>query len=177
MCDFMIEDANLQLPGDEASGAAPDLRAERMESAEGRGRARARLAAFYDEGPGTELAIELAQARGSGDPDLLAQPEDELPPDERDLVDAIRDEVTRGALEEADLIGFWMAWHRAGGFRGLERAGWHRTTVFRRAKQFRLRFGRHPDAMHFPWISLDLERCWREGYERAIDAANHGPED
>ena len=173
----MDEDAYVQLePFEEPELLHPDLRADRSDSAEGEGRARARLEAFYDEGPGAELAIELAGARGY-ERDLLAEPEEELAADERALVDAVRDEITTDALEEADLIGFWVAWHRAGGFRGLERAGWHRTTIFRRSKQFRLRFGRHPDAHVFPWITLDLERCWAERFQRAISLADYGPEE
>ena len=173
----MTADADLRLEGEEGSDTSPDLRSERMDTSEGEGRAQARLAAFYRHGPGADLAIELAEALSTGGPDLLGLAEEELAPDERDFVDAVRDEITKDALEETDLIGFWVAWHRAGGFRGLERAGWHRTTIFRRTKQFRLRFGKHPDAMTFSWLSLDLERCWRERYERDIALAHAGPED
>jgi len=172
----MNEDAEMQLEPPDDEAGPPDLRGERMDSAEGQGRAQARLTAFYDEGPGTELAIELAEVQGPST-DLLRLPDEELTPGERDLVGALRDEITREALEEADLIGFWVAWHRAGGFRGLESAGWHRTTIFRRTKQFRMRFGRHPDVMEFSWISLHPERCWVQRYQQAIDTARYGPED
>src|SRR3990172_1209857 len=36
----------------------------------------------------------------------------------------------------ADLMGFWMSWHLHGGFEGLERAGWHRATIYRKLKRF-----------------------------------------
>ena len=38
---------------------------------------------------------------------------------------------------EAELIAFWLAWHRAGGFAELERGGWDRSTIFLKVRRFR----------------------------------------
>ena len=171
----MPEDAELQLDSPARVEDPPDLRSDRMDSAEGGGRARGRLDEFYDVGEGAELAVELNAAEGrsfSGD----EEPPQEIDDEDPEAWAVRRDQAAQQALEEAELIGFWVAWHRAGGFRGLERAGWHRTTIFRRVKRFRLHFGTHPDEMTFPWISLDLERCWRDEYDRRIRLARMGPD-
>ena len=170
----MIEDANTPLSLAEVERLVQDFRSARMDSAEGTGRARRRLDDFYELGPGAELAIELNVAEGryvlfdSDEPN----PEHVLDAEEAAQWAKRREEATRAALEEADLIGFWVAWHRAGGFRGLENAGWHRTTIHRRVKRFRLRFGVHPDEMELSWITLDLPRCWTQEYERRIRRAH-----
>jgi hypothetical protein len=170
----MPEDANTQLTPAEIEQLVRDFRSARMDSLEGAGRARQRLDDFYELGPGPELAMELnrAEVRSS-----FPDPDDEpvLDAEEARALAAYREEAAKAALEEADLIGFWVAWHRAGGFRGLENAGWHRTTIHRRVKRFRLRFGVHPDDMTFSWISLDVERCWVEEYEQLIHQANTLP--
>lgn len=49
------------------------------------------------------------------------------------------------AGERSGLIGFWVAWHNAGGFHGLELFGWDRATIYRKPKRFRTVFGAHPD--------------------------------
>lgn len=167
----MDEDANVHLTRSEIEQLVKDFRSARMESIEGAGRARRRLDDFYELGGGAELAMELQAAQGRNYDD-----ESELDPDIAEMFAAAREKAAKAALEEADLIGFWVAWHRAGGFRGLERAGWHRTTIHRRVKRFRLRFGAHPDEMQFPWITLDLERCWVEEYQERIRVANYVPE-
>ena len=173
----MDEDAELQLDELEEEQALPDFRSDRMGTAEGAGRARARLEHFHEFGGGDELALELHEAAGgSGSSWIFHADPDELTPDERYLVAEVREEMGQQAKEEADLIGFYVAWHRAGGFGGLERAGWHRSTIHRRVRRFRACFGTHPDAMDFSWISLDLEGLWREEYEKRIRWAADPPE-
>jgi hypothetical protein len=89
----------------------------------------------------------------------------------------IREQVTSTAVEDAELIGFWVAWHKAGGFGGLEAGGWHRATVYRKIRRFRARFGAHPDEHRFEWIKLDLRRAWSEELEDAlITSVNPDPD-
>ncbi|HLA82144.1 MAG TPA: hypothetical protein VJP78_11105 [Thermoleophilia bacterium] len=60
----------------------------------------------------------------------------------------------------ADLMGFWMSWHLHGGFEGLERAGWHRATIYRKLKRFRTVFKVHPDAYKVVGVTLDHQAFW-----------------
>jgi hypothetical protein len=76
------------------------------------------------------------------------------------LAEADRDAMAARAIRESELIGFWLAWHRAGGFAQLERGGWDRSTIFRRIRRFRSYFGVHPDDARFPWLSVDWPRVW-----------------
>jgi len=85
----------------------------------------------------------------------------------------VLDDIAEQALQESELIGFWVAWYLAGGFANLERGGWHRATVFRKLKDFRMHFGVHPDDYRFDWIGLDLERAWKGQIDRLI-AYHHG---
>jgi len=95
-----------------------------------------------------------------------------------DLDSEIRDDITEEALEESELIGFWVAWHLAGGFAALERGGWHRATVFRKVRRFRAVIGVYPDECSFPWIQLDLEAAWSDQLSRRLQAARAaGPSD
>lgn len=64
------------------------------------------------------------------------------------------------AKEFSELVGFWVAWHSAGGFDLMEEQGWTRATIYRKIKQFREFFGEHPDDHEFDWISLDLHKVW-----------------
>ena len=80
----------------------------------------------------------------------------------------IRDDVARAVIEDAELIGFWVAWHKAGGFVGLEAGSWHRATIYRKIRRFRARFDAHPDEHRFEWIKLDLRRAWTEELEDAL---------
>lgn len=175
-CDSMNEDAELRLDGMDEDQALPDFRSARMGTAEGAGRARGRLRHFHEFGGGDELALELYEAQGGSGSSWIfdADPED-LTSGERFVMAEVREEMGQQAKEEADLIGFYVAWHRAGGFAGLERAGWHRSTIHRRVRRFRACFGTHPDAMDFSWITLDLERLWREQYEERVRWANAEP--
>jgi hypothetical protein len=80
----------------------------------------------------------------------------------------VRDDIAADAMEQSELIGFWVAWHMAGGFAALEEGGWHRATIFRKVRRFRARYGAHPDEYSFPWIRIDLEGAWAAGIERRI---------
>jgi hypothetical protein len=107
-----------------------DLRKQRMESSEGRGRAR-RLWDSYAEAANRirPAAIDRAGQR-------LA------------------------ATWSADLLGFWLSWHLYGGFEGLERAGWHRATIYRKLKVFRMVFKKHPDEYQVAGVILDPRAFW-----------------
>jgi hypothetical protein len=86
-----------------------------------------------------------------------------------DFKPEIRDAIAEDALERSELIGFWVAWHLAGGFDNLERGGWHRATIFRKVRRFRATYGAHPDEFVFPWIQLDLDTAWSEQISRQIE--------
>ena len=142
----------------------PDYRSDPSESPEGRGIAYGRLAAFWKSLP------EGVRARADAEATLTAGSIEDYPA-------FIRDQVTATAVEYAELIGFWVAWHKAGGFGGLEAGGWHRATIYRKIRRFRARFGAHPDEHRFEWIKLDLRRAWTEELEDAlISSVNPDPE-
>jgi hypothetical protein len=132
---------------------APDFRSDPSESPEGRGIAYGRLAAFWNSMPDNVRAEASREATISSIDDYPA---------------FIRDDVARAVIEDAELIGFWVAWHKAGGFVGLEAGGWHRATIYRKIRRFRARFGAHPDEHRFEWIKLDLRRAWAEELEDAL---------
>ena len=161
----MPEDANTQLSEQTLHELLfPDFRADRMDTAEGRGIAKARMESFFASVDEDTLIEAYTSSGWSSHPDDMTE-------EERWWEEQAKDAAAEDALEEADLIGFWVAWHRAGGFSGLESAGWHRTTIFRRLRGFRSRFRRHPDVMTFPWITLDLEKAWAAQIQGALDAA------
>jgi hypothetical protein len=126
---------------------SPDFRSEKMDSPEGRGLAYNRWAGFHHAIPDDVLAEVYDHAR---------------PSHIEDFDEAIRDEIAAAVLDDSELIGFWVAWHKAGGFANLERGGWHRATIFRKLRRFRSRFGAHPDEYDFAWITLDLTRTWSD---------------
>lgn len=138
----------------------PDFRAERSESPEGRGIASGRWSSFWSAIP----RAELVDAFGL-DPDVDLDPD--VP--SRGIPAFLRDQFAEAVVEEADLIGFWVAWHRAGGFEHLESGGWHRATIFRRIRKFRARYGAHPDEFRFAWIKLDLKRAWENELAGHLD--------
>ena len=107
-----------------------DLRKQRSESAEGKGRARRAWEAY-----------EAAFHRNT--PDWVNQ--------------AIFDGASRWTEQ---MVGFWVAWHLYGGFEGLKRAGWSERTIYRRLKEFRLVFKTHPDTFSHPGVKLDPEAFW-----------------
>ncbi len=130
---------------------APDYRDQKMATLEGHGIAASLWEEFLDDE--IEGLAEQAQERGRF---KAAQPRLEYWPED------IRDEVATQVREEAELLGFWLAWHLAGGFRQLEQSGWHRATIFRKVRQFRDAYGAHPDETDFPWLTLDLRSYWRD---------------
>ncbi|HET9733197.1 MAG TPA: hypothetical protein VFP54_11030 [Acidimicrobiales bacterium] len=142
--------------------AGQDYRAEKMDSVEGKGVARQRRDAWIDAHDPEDLAAAYPALPGDG----------EVPAE-------MLDEVAAWALERADLIGFWVAWHSAGGFRALEAGGWHRATIYRRVRRFRAVFGAHPDEYRFGWLRVEPRRLWdRQLADRlaAATAPNPDPE-
>jgi len=137
---------------------SPDFRADKSESTEGRGLAMGKWRGYHYPLP-EDLVAEAFGAPG--------QLTIDVDPD-------IRVDIAEEALEYSELIGFWVAWHLAGGFAALERGGWHRATIFRKVRRFRAAFGSHPDEYVFPWIQLDLEAAWRDQLSRRIHRARHG---
>lgn len=134
---------------------APDFRSDRSESPEGRGIAYGRSAAFWKSLP------ESVKARAAEAATVTVSSLEDYPA-------LVRDQVTTTVVEDAELIGFWVAWHKAGGFGGLEAGGWHRATIYRKIRRFRARFGAHPDEHRFEWIKLDLRRAWTDELEDAL---------
>ena len=132
---------------------APDFRSDRSESPEGRGIAYGRRAAFWKSVPDNVRAEAFREASITS---------------LEDYPGLIRDDVGRTVIEDAELIGFWVAWHKAGGFVGLEAGGWHRATIYRKIRRFRARFAVHPDEYRFEWIKLDLRRAWTDELEDAL---------
>jgi len=133
----------------------PDFRADKSESTEGQRVAAGRWGSFHyslDE----DVVAEAYSTPG--------QSMEDLPPD-------VRDDIASDALERSELIGFWVAWHLAGGFANLERGGWHRATIFRKVSRFRAAFGAHPDEYVFPWIDLDLNTAWSDQISRRLERA------
>jgi hypothetical protein len=129
---------------------APDFRSDRSESPEGRGIASSHFAAYWNSIP-EAVRAELSR-------ETTVSSIEEFPA-------LIRDDAARAVVEDAELIGFWVAWHKAGGFTGLETGGWHRATIYRKVRRFRARFGAHPDEHRFEWIKLDLRRAWADELE------------
>jgi len=146
-----MKDAETQL----ASTEPADLRAARSESSEGSGLAKARRKQFLGSyEPSDRVEVGSGPKFHGIDPSIVDEARD-----------AFADEMVASTAD----IGFWIAWHQAGGFEALERLGWHRTTIFRKLKRFRARFGEHPDTWNPGWISLDLERLWKAEVDFAID--------
>lgn len=69
--------------------------------------------------------------------------------------------VAMGVL--ADQLGFWLLWHRFGGFEGLRRIGMPRTTIYRRVKTFRDLLGEHPDVYRLRGVTIELDERARPG--------------
>ena len=80
------------------------------------------------------------------------------------------------AVDEAGLVGFWIAWHRGGGFAALEASGWNRATIYRKVKNFRDHFGTHPDTYSFDWIKLDLKKLWTAQLMKPVNIVNQAAE-
>ncbi|MGH8995955.1 MAG: hypothetical protein ACRDYB_08010 [Acidimicrobiales bacterium] len=122
----------------------PDFRSDKSDSVEGDRRAATRWDGYHLNLDGDVLAEAFPSSGRSVE----------------DYPEFVRDDIAADAMEESELIGFWVAWHLAGGFVALESGGWHRATIFRKVRRFRARYGVHPDEYSFPWITLDLEKAW-----------------
>lgn len=107
-----------------------DFRSDKSESAEGRGLARRAWERYHS---GVRSAIGPA-------------------------VEPVAEKLALRWTE--DLLGFWLMWHVYGGFEGLEAAGMHRSTIWRKVKQFRLVLKAHPDEYTIPGVKLDLAKLW-----------------
>lgn len=84
---------------------ALDFPTDKMDNPEGRGVAAGRWGGFHSSLPEDVIAEAFS---GS------AQSTDDLDPE-------LRDDIAADAVERYELIGFWVAWHLAGGFTNLER--------------------------------------------------------
>ena len=120
-----------------------------MPSAEGHGRARARVVEFlnsYFAFDVTEVVVDMTHP-----PSELVKPFDQaLTPRARAGVQGF----------SADLVGFWVLWQAEGGFEGLRRFGMSDATIWRRIRAFRDAFGAHPDDFELPGVSVDLGEYW-----------------
>lgn len=118
-----------------------------MPSPEGEGNARSALEQAWDKCYATNKAVNK--------PLLAARP---------GLKSLLRGWATSTMF---DLFGFWLLWHLAGGFEGLQTGlGMSRSSVYRRISQFRAAFGVHPDVYKFPGVAVDMEAFVREMSER-----------
>jgi hypothetical protein len=120
-----------------------------MDSLEGAGIARRRWKEFHDAVP-DDVWQDIGEARGPA-----VEPKNDA------LDEAIRHDIAEAVIERANLLGFWLAWHLAGGFAELEQGGWHRATIHRRIRRFRECYDCHPDEFRLPWLRLDLDKAWR----------------
>jgi hypothetical protein len=136
----------------------PDFRADKSESVEGAGKAADRWSAYID----------------TLDEDVLAEAFSTPAVDVEEYPDFVRDDIAADAMEQSELIGFWVAWHLAGGFAALEEGGWHRATIFRKIRRFRARYGAHPDEYTFPFIRLDCEKSWAAAIASRIENRRPG---
>ena len=88
---------------------APDFRSDPSVTPEGKGLALLRWKEFSDNLPLD--VIEDAFSTGLSPTRL------------KDVDPVATDEIAAAVVEDSDLIGFWVAWRRAGGFGGLEGVG------------------------------------------------------
>jgi hypothetical protein len=137
--------------------ADPDYRTDPSPSPEGHGHAREAWEHYHLTLASDEAAeaYGMAPATGPADLDPVA-----------------RDDLFAALVEESELLGFWLAWHRAGGFAHLEYAGWNRATIFRRIRRFRTTFGVHPDDYQPDWITLDLHKAWGHRIQQRLASAD-----
>jgi hypothetical protein len=147
-------------PRCETATVIPDYRSQRSQSPEGAGKAKEAWEEFH-----LVQARDLTEEAASTTWSSMGA---ELPED-------VRDDLVGTVIEESELLGFWLAWWRAGGFSGLEGAGWNRATIFRRLRRFRTTFGVHPDEYQPDWIQLDLPKVWAARLRSRL-AASVGPD-
>jgi hypothetical protein len=136
----------------------PDFRSDKSDTVEGRGNASARWNAYHHHLGEDVLAEAFPSPRTTID----------------DYDEFVRDDIAAAVMEDSELIGFWVAWHLAGGFGALESGGWHRATIFRKVRRFRSRYGVHPDEFSFPWVTLDPEKAWAAAIASRIESYRDG---
>lgn len=103
-----------------------DFRSSRMESPEGKGRARRAWDAYASAVTKVSAPVVEPFARKAAVPVMM------------------------------DLAGFWLLWHAEGGFEGLQRIGMSRSSIYRRISLFRKLLGVHPDEYEMPGVKLDI---------------------
>lgn len=137
---------------------APDFRSDKSDSLEGSGIARARYDSFHNAVDDDVWADIYFARKAAGWPDRAPLTQEEI---DLHVPNEVLEEINDRVLEDSELLGFWLAWHLAGGFSKLQEAGWHRTTIHRKMRRFRARYGEHPDEFSLPWLRLDLPKAWR----------------
>lgn len=105
-----------------------DFRSARMESPEGRGRARRAWDAYAGAVERVSRPVVEPFARKAAVPVMM------------------------------DLAGFWLLWHAEGGFEGLQRLGMSRSSIYRRISLFRRLLGVHPDEYEMPGVKLNIAK-------------------
>ncbi len=129
-----------------------DFRSAKMESLEGEGLARGRWQTFHER-----IDERLLDAAQDGRREISELPEEAT------------ENLAPSAVERAELAAFWMAWHLAGGFAGLQREGHDRSTIFRKVKRFRNVMGEHPDVYRFTWLKVDFAQAWEDEVNRFVN--------
>jgi hypothetical protein len=141
-------------------GLDPDYRSEAMETPEGKGIARDRYETFMDENLRDLVEFYL---------DPRNPPPSHNYDDDEDIPGELLERWAEEAREESELIGFWVAWHLAGGFEHLVRSGWHRATIYRKVHRFRARYNKHPDEYVFEHIKLNHPGYWEDQIRREFE--------
>jgi hypothetical protein len=157
----LILDTEESRRNNESVPERPDYRADPSPSPEGHGQARDAWEHYHL----TLASHEVGEAYGIAPATSAA-----------DLDPVARDDLLSALVEESELLGFWLAWRRAGGFAHLEYAGWNRATIFRRIRRFRTTFGVHPDDYRPDWITLDLHKVWGQRIDQRLAHADE-PDD
>lgn len=145
----------------------PDYRSAKMDTIEGLGLAQAHWFQWL-----SELSDEQAAA-------VLDMPQVTIFTNSSRHEPKRKDAQPVSAKERSELLGFWITWHLAGGFRRLEQWGWHRTTIHRKIRRFRDAYnGAHPDECEFNWITLQLDRTWSDSSDIYLEHLydTHGPD-
>ncbi len=128
-----------------------DFRSDRMETPEGKGKAKGRFERVWDSySRGVNSVTGPVGARLS---------------------------KSMGAATAVDLLGFWLTWQTEGGFDGLLRLGMSRSAIYRRIGLFRKFMGVHPDEYEMPGVTIDVAAyqlgtgipAKRENRERALN--------
>ena len=52
----------------------------------------------------------------------------------------------------------------------MEKAGWHRATIYRKLKKFRMVFNKHPDEYQVVGVDLDPKAFWDFYLKPKLDA-------